>query len=173
LNKKLVCELAKCEYINKKENIIAVGNSGMGKTHIAIALGILACQQGFRVGYFSTAALTLSLLESYDEKKFLRMKQKLFTYDLLILDELGYVPLSKTGSELLFDIFAQVYEQRSIIITTNLPFTQWTGIFGCEHMTGALIDRLTHHVHILQMSGTSYRLDQSRKNIIQESNGAD
>lgn len=168
LNKKLVCELAKCEYIKKHENIITVGNSGMGKTHLAIALGIIACQQGFKVGYYPTANLAHSLIESYDEKHFLKIKNKLFSYDLVIIDELGYVPLSKTGGELLFDIFSQMYEQRSMIITTNLPFTEWTSVFGCEHLTGALLDRLTHHVHILQMSGESFRLQQSAKSMKQD-----
>jgi len=163
LNRKLVCELAKCEYIKQYKNIIAVGNSGMGKTHLAIALGIIACQRGFKVGYYTTANLVHSLIESYDEKHFLKIKNKLFNYDLIIIDELGYVPLSKTGGELLFDIFSQMYEQKSLIITTNLPFTEWTSVFGCAHLTGALLDRLTHHVHILQMSGESFRLQQSTK----------
>ena len=165
LNKKLVCELAKGEYIKKKNNIISVGNSGMGKTHLAIALGMLACQQGFKVGYYPTAGLALSLLEAYDDKQFLKIKSRLFSYDLLIIDELGYVPLSKTGGELLFDIFSQCYEQRSVIITTNLPFTEWTSVFGCEHLTGALLDRLTHHAHLLQMSGESFRLQQSMQRL--------
>ena len=165
LNKQLISELSICEYIKNKNNIVAIGNSGIGKTHIAIALGISACQQGYNVGYYTAANLVNLLIEAHTEKELLRLQKRLSTYNLLIIDELGYLPLSKTGAELLFDIFSQRYEQSSIIITSNLPFPQWTEIFGCERLTGALLDRFTHHVHILNMSGDSYRLQQSKEKL--------
>src|SRR5450830_1973858 len=108
------------------------------------------------------AALVHELLEARDEKRLLRFQRQLATYKLLIIDELGYVPLSPTGAELLFEVFSQRYERGSIIVTSNLPFDEWTGVFASERLTGALLDRLTHHVHILEMNGDSYRLKQSK-----------
>ena len=101
-------------------------------------------------------------MEARDEKRLLRLQAQLAAYKLLIIDELGYVPLSPTGAELLFEVFSQRYERGSIIVTSNLPFEDWTSIFGSERLTGALLDRLTHHVHILEMNGDSYRLKQSK-----------
>ncbi len=103
------------------------------------------------------------LLEARDDKRLLRLQKQLAKQDLLIVDELGYVPLSKTGSELLFEIFSQRYERASTLVTSNLPFNEWTEIFGSERLTGALLDRLTHHVHILEMNGESYRLQHSKR----------
>ena len=103
------------------------------------------------------------LMEARDEKRLLRLQKQLAKYHLLIIDELGFVPLSKTGAELLFEVFSQRYERGSILVTCNLPFDEWTEIFGSERLTGALLDRLTHHVHILEMNGESYRLNQSQK----------
>ena len=163
LNKMLVLELARCEYINRNENIIAVGNSGTGKTHIALGLGLAACQKGLAVGFITASALVHELLEARDEKRLLRLQKQLAKYRLLIIDELGYVPLSPTGAELLFEVFSQRYERGSTIVTSNLPFDEWTSIFGSERLTGALLDRLTHHVHILEMNGESFRLKHSRK----------
>jgi len=163
LNKVLVNELARCEYITRRENIIAVGNSGTGKTHIALGLGLAACQKGLSVGFMTASALVHELLEARDEKRLLRLQKQLASYKLLILDELGFVPLSKTGAELLFEAFSQRYERGSILVTSNLPFDEWTEVFGSERLTGALLDRLTHHVHILEMNGDSYRLNQSKK----------
>lgn len=160
LNKQEVLTLTKCQWIEDKKNIIALGNSGMGKTHLAIALGVSACTKDYHVGYKSVATLAHELMEAQDEKQFLRYQKKLQQYDLLILDELGYVPLTKTGAELLFDVFSSRYEKGSILLTTNLPFAQWTEVFGCERLTGALLDRLTHHVILLEMNGESYRLRQ-------------
>ena len=105
----------------------------------------------------------LELIEARDEKRLLRLQRQLTGYKLLIIDELGYVPLSTTGAELLFEVFSQRYERGSIIVTSNLPFDEWTGVFGSERLTGALLDRLTHHVHILEMNGDSYRLKQSKQ----------
>ena len=163
LNKMLVLELARCEYVERRENIIALGNSGTGKTHIALGLGLAACQKGLSVGFLTAAALVHELMEARDEKRLLRLQKQLAKYHLLIIDELGFVPLSKTGAELLFEVFSQRYERGSILATSNLPFDEWTEIFGSERLTGALLDRLTHHVHILEMNGESYRLNQSQK----------
>ena len=163
LNKMLVLELARCEYVERRENIIALDNSGTGKTHIALGLGLAACQKGLSVGFLTAAALVHELMEARDEKRLLRLQKQLAKYHLLIIDELGFVPLSKTGAELLFEVFSQRYERGSILVTSNLPFDEWTEIFGSERLTGALLDRLTHHVHILEMNGESYRLNQSQK----------
>ncbi len=165
LNKTLVLELARCEYIARRENIIALGNSGTGKTHVALGLGLAACQKGLAVGFTTAAALVHELIEARDEKRLLRLQRQLAGYKLLILDELGYVPLSATGAELLFEVIGQRYERGSIIVTSNLPFDEWTAVFGSERLTGALLDRLTHHVHILEMNGESFRLQQSKRRI--------
>ena len=162
LNKMLVLELARCEYVERRENVIALGNSGTGKTHIALGLGLAACQRGLSVG-FTAAALVHELLEARDERRLLRLQKQLAGYRLLIIDELGFVPLSKSGAELLFEIFSQRYERGSTLVTSNLPFDEWTEILGGERLTGALLDRLTHHVHILEMNGESYRLAQSKR----------
>ena len=163
LNKTLVLELARSEYATRRENVIAVGNSGTGKTHIALGIGLAACQKGLSVGFYTAAALVHELLEARDEKRLLRLQRQVAGYKLLIIDELGYVPLSQTGAEVLFEIFSQRYERGSTIVTSNLPFDEWTSVFGSERLTGALLDRLTHHVHILEMNGDSYRLNQSKR----------
>jgi DNA replication protein DnaC len=163
LNKALVLELARGEYIERRENVIALGNSGTGKTHVALGLGLAACQRGLSVGFTTAAALVHELLEARDEKRLLRLQRQLSGYKLLIIDELGFVPLSKTGAELLFEICSQRYERGSTLVTSNLPFDEWTEVMGSERLTGALLDRLTHHVHILEMNGESYRLKASRR----------
>ena len=163
LNKALVLELARCEYIDRKDNVIAVGNSGTGKTHVALGLGLAACQRGLSVGFTTAAALVHELIEARDQRRLLNLQRKLARLKLLIIDELGFVPLSKTGAELLFEVFSQRYERGSVLATSNLPFDEWTEIFGSERLTGALLDRLTHHVNILEMNGDSFRLKQSRQ----------
>ena len=163
LNKALVMELARSEYIERRENIIAIGNSGTGKSHIALGLGLSACQKSLSVSFTTAAALVHELIEARDDKRLLRLQRQLVSHKLLIVDELGYVPLSQTGAELLFEVFSQRYERGSIIVTSNLPFDEWTSMFGSERLTGALLDRLTHHVHILEMNGESYRLAQSKR----------
>jgi DNA replication protein DnaC len=165
LNKALVLELARSEYVLRRENVIAVGNSGTGKSHVALGLGLAACQKGLSVGFTTAAALVNELLEARDEKRLLRLQRQLAAYKLLVIDELGYVPLSQTGAELLFEVFSQRYERGSTIVTSNLPFDEWTGVFASERLTGALLDRLTHHVHILEMNGDSYRLKQSKRRL--------
>jgi DNA replication protein DnaC len=116
------------------------------------------------VRFTTAAAMVHELIEAKDEKRLLRYQKQMAAYELLIVDELGFVPLSKTGAELLFEVFSQRYERGSTMVTSNLPFQEWTEILGSERLTGALLDRLTHHVHILEMNGDSYRLKQSRKN---------
>jgi len=165
LNKTLVLELARSEYVARRENVIALGNSGTGKTHIALGLGLAACQKGIPVGFTTAAALVNELHEARDEKRLLRLQRQLAGYKLLIVDELGYVPLSPTGAELLFEVFSQRYERGSIIVTSNLPFDEWTGVFASERLTGALLDRLTHHVHILELNGDSFRLKHSKRRV--------
>ena len=161
LNKMLVLDLGRCEFIVRRENIIALGNSGTGKSHVALALGLAACQKGFTVAFTTAASLVTQLMEARDERRLLRLQRDLQAVKLLIVDELGYVPLSATGAELLFETFSQRYERGSTIITSNLPFEDWTSVLGSERLTGALLDRLTHHVSILTMNGDSYRLKQS------------
>ena len=162
LNKMQVLELVRCEWIERRENVIALGPSGTGKTHIALGLGLAACQKGLAVGFTTAAALVHELMEARDERRLLRLHKQLVKHKLLIIDELGFVPLSKTGAELLFETISQRYEQGAILITSNLPFDEWTETFGSERLTGALLDRLTHHVSILEMNADSYRLSQSR-----------
>src|SRR5471032_1575623 len=135
LNKTLVLELARSEYVARRENIIAVGNSGTGKTHIALGLALAACQKGLSVGFTTAAAVVHELIEARDEKRLLRLQRQLAGYKLLIVDELGYVPLSPTGAELLFEVFSQRYERGSTIVTSNLPFEEWTSVFGSERLT--------------------------------------
>jgi len=163
LNKMLVLELARGEYVERRENVIALGNSGTGKSHVALGLGLAACQKGLTVGFTTAAALVHELLEARDERRLLRLQKQLAGYKLLIIDELGYVPLSTTGAELLFEVFSRRYERGSVLVTSNLPFDEWTSVLGAERLTGALLDRLTHHVHILEMNGESYRLQASRR----------
>jgi len=162
LNKMQVLELARCEWIERRENVIALGPSGTGKTHVALGLGLAACQKGLSVGFTTAAALVSEMMEARDERRLLRFQKQMAAYQLLILDELGFVPLSKTGAELLFELISQRYERGATLITSNLPFDEWTETLGSERLTGALLDRITHHVNILEMNGDSYRLAQSR-----------
>ena len=162
LNKMQVLELARCEWIERRENVISLGPSGTGKTHIALGLGLSACQKGLSVGFVTAAALVHELMEARDERRLLRLQKQMVSHKLLIIDELGFVPLSKTGAELLFELISQRYERGATLITSNLPFDEWTETFGSERLTGALLDRLTHHVNILEMNGESYRLGQSK-----------
>ena len=165
LNKMMVLELARCDWIDNRENVIALGPSGTGKTHIALALGLAACQRGLSVSFVTAASLVHELMEARDDKRLLRLQKQMAKVKLLIIDELGFVPLSKTGAELLFELISQRYERGSILITSNLPFQEWTETFGTERLTGALLDRLTHHVNILEMNGESYRLSQSQSKL--------
>jgi len=128
-----------------------------------LGLGLAACQKGKKVRFTTASALVHELIEATDERRLQRLQKQLAGYELLIIDELGFVPLSKSGAELLFEVISQRYEHGSIIITSNLPFDEWTEVFRSERLTGAILDRLTHHVHILEMNGESYRLAHSKK----------
>ena len=163
LNKPLVLELIKGEYLDQRENILLVGASGTGKTHLATALGVAACGAGRKVRFFRVTELITTLMEARDQRQLLRLRTQLAKQDLLILDELGYVPASKVGAELLFDIISTAYERQSLIVTTNLPFEKWTEVLGNERLTGAVLDRLTHRCHILETRGESYRLQDARR----------
>ena len=165
INQSLVRELMRGEYLSKKENILLVGNSGTGKTHLATALGFAACSQGKRVRFYTATGLVTLLLEQRESRTLQRLHKQLQRLDLLHIDELGYVPFSKTGAELLFDVVSQSYERNSLIVTTNLPFEQWIEVMGSERLTGALLDRLTHRVHILEANGPSYRLQDAKQRL--------
>lgn len=172
INEPLVRELLRGEYIDKRENILLIGNSGTGKTHLACALAFAACAQGRRVRFHTATALVTQLLECRDQRNLQRIHRQLERLHLIVLDELGYVPFSKVGAELLFEVVSRAYERASLMVTTNLPFEAWTEVMGSERLTGALLDRLTHKVHILEANGESYRLRQaitrSRKPVAQK-----
>jgi DNA replication protein DnaC len=163
LSKALVLKLAQGEYLNEAENIVILGNSGTGKTHLAIALGMEVCLQGKRVAFYTAAELVNQLLEANAQYRLSRLENQLNGLDLLIIDELGYLALDEKGLKLLFSVFANRYERKSTLVTTNLSFEQWGGIFNDAAMTVALVDRLTHHYHPLVMNGDSYRLKESLK----------
>lgn len=162
VNKMLVTELARGEFIDKRENVILIGNPGTGKSPLATALGIAACQRGYKVRFFRATELVTALIEARDERSFLRLKGQLAKLDLLVLDELGYVPASKVGAELLFDVISTAYERTSVIVTSNLPFESWTEVLGSERLTGATLDRLTHRCQIIETKGESYRLRDAK-----------
>jgi len=128
-----------------------------------LALGIAACGQGKKVRFWRVTELITTLLEAKEDRQLLRTRGQLAKLDLLILDELGYVPASKAGAELLFDVIATAYERNSVIVTTNLPFENWTEVLGNERLTGAALDRLTHRCHILETKGESYRLREAKR----------
>ena len=163
INKPLVLQLVSGDYLEKRENILLVGPSGTGKSHLATALGMAACAQGRRVRFFRVTELITQLLEAKEERQLLRYRQSLNKLDLLVLDEFGYVPASKAGAELLFDVIATAYERSSIVLTTNLGFEQWTEILGPERLTGAALDRLTHRCVIVETTGESYRLHDAKR----------
>ena len=144
------------------------GSPGTGKTHLAIALAVEACRRGQRVRFFRVTELITQLLEAREERLLLRLKAQLARLDLLVLDELGYVPASKVGAELLFDVISTAYERTSVIVTTNLPFEQWTEVLGSQRLVGATLDRLTHRCHLLEASGESFRLQDAKRRLRRE-----
>ena len=162
INQELIRELIRGESMDRCENVLLIGNSGTGKSHLATGLAFAACQQGRRVRFFTATGLVTQLLEKREERQLERFQKQLERLHLIVLDELGYVPFSKTGAELLFEVVSRAYERTSLIVTTNLPFEAWTEVMGTERLTGALLDRLTHRIHILEANGESYRLRESK-----------
>ena len=162
LNKKRVLELVRSAFVDRRENVIALGPSGVGKTHSTIALGVTACQRGLKPRFATAAAIGHELIKARNEKRLVRQQKQRASHELLIIDELGFVPLSKTA-ELLFELIGQRYERGATLMTSNLPLDEWTATFGEERLTGARLDRLTHPVHIPDMNGESYRLRHSRR----------
>jgi len=163
INEALIRELLTGEFISRRENVLLIGNSGTGKTHLATAIALAACHDGRKVRFFGVTSLVTQLLEAREDRKLERMLKQLAGQELLVLDELGYVPFAKAGSELLFEIVSRAYEQQSLIVTTNLPFQQWPEVCGSQRLTGAMLDRLTHRVHIVEANGESYRLRDSQR----------
>ena len=163
LNKKRVLDLAGCDFIRRRECVVFLGPPGVGKTHLAIALGRCACERGLRVKFHTATGLATEYAEAREERTVLKLERAIERRELIILDELGYVPLGQNGAEHLFGFFSKCYERTSVIVTTNLPFSQWPQIFGDERLTGALLDRLTHRVHVVEMKGDSYRLGGKRR----------
>lgn len=163
LSKPKVLELGRCEWIEHKFNCFLIGSHGTGKAHISIGLGLAACRAGLRVRFFTAAELVSRLEKEQKQYTLDRFLQQLDRAHLLIIDELGYVTMSRGGVELLFRVFGDRYERASILVTSNLPFSEWGQIFRGERMTAALLDRLTHHCHIPEMNGESYRFRESMK----------
>jgi DNA replication protein DnaC len=161
LNKALVVELSRGSFVDRRENVIFIGSYGTGKTHLATALGVAACRQGKRARFYTAAGLINELLEAHAQLRISKLEAALAKCDLIILDELGFVPFSKEGAEALFTFCSSRYERGSLIITTNLDFARWKEVFGDEALTGALLDRLTHRCHIIEMNGDSYRFKES------------
>lgn len=145
-------------FMERNENVMMLGSVGTGKTHLAIATGLEACKQGKNVRFFRVSDLVSLLLEKHQNGTLTRFMREMKKVELLILDELGFIPFHKDGSELLFDLISECYETASVIITTNLEFGQWNTVFGDKRLTAAIIDRLVHHAHILSFTGESYRL---------------
>lgn len=158
-----VIQLAHGEYLHRKENVIFLGEPGLGKTHLAIGLGIEACKEGYRVIFSTAAGLINEMKEARNKLSLTSLERKLTRYHLVIVDELGFVPFDKVGAELLFEFFSSRYEQGAVIVTSNLAFANWVEVFHDQRLAGALLDRITHHAHIIQVEGESYRLRHSLK----------
>jgi DNA replication protein DnaC len=164
LSKLKVLELARGEWIEQRTNTCFIGSPGTGKTHLAIALGLAACRQGKRVRFATAATLVTRLEEAQKQYQLDRVLAQLDRIDLLICDELGYLSFSRAGAELLFQVFADRYERRSLLVTSNLAFSEWSQVFQGERMTAALLDRLTHRCQIFEMNSESFRFRESMKN---------
>lgn len=163
LPKQKILELTRRDWVDQRTNACLIGGSGTGKTHVAIAVGLALCRAGLRVKFTTAASLVTELEAAQQQHRLDRMLAHLERIDLLIVDELGYLSFSRSGAELLFQVFADRYERRSLLITSNLPFGEWGQIFQGERMTAALLDRLTHRCAIFEMNGESYRFRESMK----------
>lgn len=163
VNEAYIWELASCEYIKRRENIIMIGSTGNGKSHLSIGLGIRACKEGYNVKFLTAATLVNMLSEARDSYKLSKIEKSFQKFDLLVLDELSYLSFNRHQSELLFQIIAERSEKASIIVSTNLEFSEWTDLFENEKIIAAMIDRLTFRSHILNMNGDSYRLKESKR----------
>jgi DNA replication protein DnaC len=173
LNKNLVLKLFKGQYLHAGENVVLIGGQGTGKTHLAIALGIQACHDGKRVRFFTVADLVHQLIEARDEKQLLKYQQQLSKCELLILDELGRIECNRDGANLLFQVIGARYERSSTIITSNLEFGAWSSVFVTQNLTSAVLDRLIHRCHILEVNGESYRFKESLRRKKDTKNSAD
>lgn len=164
VNKPKVLELSRCAFVGERTNLVMVGPPGVGKTHLATSLCLSACRVGYRAKFFTASSIVNTYREAREDRVVTRLEASLRKLDVIVIDELGYLPIDRSGAESLFGFFSLCYEQVSVIVTTNLPFAQWPQTFaGDERMTGALLDRLTHRVEILAIEGESYRLKQSQK----------
>jgi DNA replication protein DnaC len=159
----LLQELATGAYLADAANVIAIGNSGTGKTHVSAALGLEACRQGKRVRFYTATELVCELEEAREQHSLHRYLRRFAALDLVVIDELGYMPITAAAAELLFQALSERHETGSVIVNSNLPFGEWGQIFQAERLTVALLDRLTHRCHILEMNGESYRLNSARK----------
>jgi DNA replication protein DnaC len=157
LNKAHILDLARGEYIHKRESLICLGNPGLGKTHLAIGLALAACRQGRKVRFWTAAGLVNELLQAQDEHRLHRFIAAALKLDLVVLDELGFIPFSQGGAQVLFTFCSELYERLALILTTNLKFADWVQVFGDERLTAALLDRLTHHAHMIELIGESFR----------------
>ncbi|AFK85864.1 IS21-like element helper ATPase IstB [Thermoanaerobacterium saccharolyticum] len=157
-----IWELATCEFISKRQNVIMIGNTGTGKTHISIGLGLKACKEGYNVKFYTVANLVTELTEAQEYKKLLKLEKQLEKVDLLILDELSYLCFNRNQADLLFRIISDRSEKGSVIVSTNLEFSRWTEMFDNTTMVAALVDRLTFRSHVLNMNGESFRRDNSQ-----------
>jgi DNA replication protein DnaC len=160
LNKQRILELARGEYLTKAESILLIGNPGLGKTHVATGLALAACRQGHRVRFYNAAGLVNELIQAQDEHQLSKFMTTALRQRLIVLDELGFIPFSATGSQLIFQFCSTLYERVSMIVTSNLRFADWTQVFGDERLTAALLDRLTHRAHIAEFTGESFRFRQ-------------
>ena len=167
-NKQRVLELAQGSYIQKAEPILVVGNPGLGKTHVATGMALAACRKGYKVRFYNAAGLVNELILAQEEHRLSKLLTTCLKHHLIVLDELGFIPFSATGAQLIFQFCSALYERVAMIVTTNLHFANWIQVFGDEQLTAALLDRLTHHAHILEFVGESYRFRERVQREVQE-----